>query len=92
MAEIVASILAENREQVLHAAARAAMDGADWVELRLDRWPLDADLEPVIGAIRLPVLVACRTQEDGGAWRGTLGERRELFGAALSAEIGRAHV
>ena len=37
MAEIVASILAENREQVLHAAARAAMDGADWVELRLDR-------------------------------------------------------
>ncbi|MEY4675083.1 MAG: Shikimate dehydrogenase [Planctomycetota bacterium] len=85
MAEIVASILAENREQVLHAAARAAMDGADWVELRLDRWPLDADLEPVIGAIRLPVLVACRTQEDGGAWRGTLGERRELFGAALSA-------
>lgn len=85
MAEIVASILAENREQVLHAAALAAMDGADWVELRLDRWQLGADLEAVIGAIRLPVLVACRTPEDGGSFRGTLGERRELFGAALAA-------
>ncbi|MBL8729768.1 MAG: type I 3-dehydroquinate dehydratase [Planctomycetes bacterium] len=85
MALIVASLLAESREQVARAAAKAAMAGADWVELRLDRWPTGADLAPVISACRLPVLVACRTPDDGGSFRGTLNERRELFQRALVA-------
>ncbi|MGE3175251.1 MAG: type I 3-dehydroquinate dehydratase [Planctomycetota bacterium] len=85
MAQILASIEAEGRDQTLRQAERAAMAGADWVELRLDRWPAEADLAALIGAIRLPVLVAIRTPDDGGSFRGSLAERRELFGKALAA-------
>ena len=84
MARIVASIFAESREQVARAAAKAAMAGADWLELRLDRWQR-ADLTPLFSGLRLPALVACRTPEDGGHYRGTLAERRELLSAALDA-------
>ena len=85
MAQLIASVLAHTRDQVLRDAARAAMLGADWLELRLDTWPADEDLTPVFAAVRLPVLVACRTPEDGGGYRGTLGERRELLTQALAA-------
>lgn len=85
MAQIIASAFAESREQVARVAARAAMAGADWLELRLDRWPSGTDLAPTIASSRLPVLVACRTPEDGGQFRGTLGERRELLTQALAA-------
>jgi 3-dehydroquinate dehydratase/shikimate dehydrogenase len=85
MAQIIASIDAAAREGALLLAGRAAMAGADWIELRLDRWPASEDLEALIAAIRLPVLVAIRTPEDGGAFRGSLAERRELFGRALAA-------
>lgn len=85
MAQILASVFATSREQVARAAQRAAMAGADWLELRLDRWPAGHDLAAAIAACRLPVLVACRTPEDGGHFRGTLGERRELLSAALEA-------
>jgi 3-dehydroquinate dehydratase/shikimate dehydrogenase len=85
MALIVASILAEGREATLRAAAQAVMAGADWIELRLDRWPADADLNGLIEPIRVPVLVACRTPEDGGYFRGTQSERRELLSRALDA-------
>src|SRR6185436_7633496 len=85
MAQVIASVFAEKGDQVVRQGARAAMAGADWLELRLDRWPAGQDLGPVLQAIRLPVLVACRTREDGGQFRGTLGERRELLGHALAA-------
>jgi shikimate dehydrogenase/3-dehydroquinate dehydratase type I len=85
MAQIIASVFAESREQVARCAARAAMAGAHWLELRLDRWPRGQELLPVFASVRLPVLVACRTPEDGGQFRGTLGERRELLSEALEA-------
>lgn len=85
MAQIIASVFAESREQVARCAAKAAMAGADWLELRLDRWPRGQELLPAIAAVRLPVLVACRTPEDGGHFRGTLSERRELLSEALEA-------
>ncbi|MBM4062701.1 MAG: type I 3-dehydroquinate dehydratase, partial [Planctomycetes bacterium] len=85
MAQIVASVFAETTEQVVRSAAQAAMAGADWLELRLDRWPPGAELGPALAAVRLPVLVACRTPEVGGHFRGTLLERRELLGRALAA-------
>ncbi len=85
MALIIGSMFAESREQVARAAAKAAMAGADWLELRLDRWPAGADLQPVFAGCGLPVLVACRTPDDGGSFRGTLNERRELFQHALTA-------
>lgn len=83
MVEIIASTFARSREQTLRAAAKAAMAGADWLELRLDHWPLEVDLGTVLGAIALPVLVTCHTPENGGRFRGTLGERRELLNQAL---------
>lgn len=85
MARIIASVFAESREQVQRCAAEAAMAGADWLELRLDRWSPAVDLVPVLAAVRLPVLVACRTPEDGGHFRGTLGERRGLLSHAIEA-------
>lgn len=85
MAQIVASVFATDAVQVARAAARAAMAGADWLELRLDRWPAGHDLGPALAACRLPVLVACRTPDDGGHFRGTAQERRDLLGRALSA-------
>ena len=85
MAEIIASILARGSEQALQQAEHAAMAGADWIELRLDRWPDTADLRATIGSIRLPVLVAIRTEKEGGTFSGSLAERRELFGRALAA-------
>lgn len=85
MAKIIASVLARSREQVVRDAQKAAMLGADWVELRLDAWPPQEDLAPVFSRIRLPVLVACRTPEDGGSYRGTLTARRELLTHALQA-------
>ncbi|MCA8948502.1 MAG: type I 3-dehydroquinate dehydratase [Planctomycetes bacterium] len=85
MPQIIASVFAESREQVLRQAAKAAMAGADWLELRLDRWPLNVDLRPAIAPVQLPVLATCHTPENGGRFRGTLGERRELLTSALLA-------
>jgi 3-dehydroquinate dehydratase/shikimate dehydrogenase len=85
MAKVIASVFAESSEQVARAASKAAMAGADWIELRLDRWPAGADLAPVLGGVRLPVIACCRTRDDGGHFRGTLGERRELLSRALAA-------
>ncbi|MCA8977337.1 MAG: type I 3-dehydroquinate dehydratase [Planctomycetes bacterium] len=85
MAQIIASTFARSRPQVVRAAAKAAMAGADWLELRLDEWPLGDELAPVLAAVRLPVLVACHTPENGGKFRGTLGDRRELLTQALLA-------
>jgi len=85
MAQLVASVFARSAAQVRRDARRAAMLGADWVELRLDAWPAAHDLVPVISGVGLPVLVACRTHEDGGEYRGTLTARRELLSQALRA-------
>ena len=85
MAQIIASMFAQSPGQVLRYARRAAMEGADWLELRLDLWPSGLDLAPVLDALPLPVLAACRTPEDGGQFRGTMAERRSLLSMAIAA-------
>ena len=85
MAEIIVSILVDDVETTRRAAARAAMAGADWIELRLDRWPAEDGFEALIAAVALPVLISCRTPDDGGEYRGTLDQRRLLFERALDA-------
>ncbi|MGC6488885.1 MAG: type I 3-dehydroquinate dehydratase [Planctomycetota bacterium] len=85
MAELIASVFARSPAQVRRDARRAAMLGADWLELRLDSWPAAQDLSSVLRDVALPVLVACRTREDGGEYRGTLTARRELLAHALRA-------
>ena len=85
MAEVVASVFVEEPEAALRAARRAAMSGADWIELRLDNWPHERRIDDLIEAIGLPVLVTCRAPRDGGSWRGTARERIALFEHALEA-------
>ncbi len=85
MPEVVASIMPRTPHEALCLARRAALGGADWIELRLDRWPADARLGPVLGEIALPVLAACRLPRDGGSFRGHEEERRALLGQALAA-------
>ncbi|MCC6670657.1 MAG: type I 3-dehydroquinate dehydratase [Planctomycetes bacterium] len=85
MAERIASVFANGAEQVLRDARRAAMDGADLLELRLDRWPTDGDLSGTLARIALPVLATCRLPRDGGFFAGSLDERRALLRRALEA-------
>ncbi|MEZ5965666.1 MAG: type I 3-dehydroquinate dehydratase [Planctomycetota bacterium] len=85
MAEVIATLFAQSLDATVRAARGAAMSGADWIELRLDRLDRSTDLGPLLAAIGLPVLVTCRTPREGGAYGGSLVERRELLQQALQA-------
>lgn len=87
MAEIIGSILAADAEDLQQQCRQAAMAGADWLELRLDKIPLELNPADVLPQLRLPVLVACRTPRDGGYFHGTLEERRELLLQWLRAGV-----
>ena len=89
MVEIVATIKAEGPAEILRQGRLAAMAGATWLEVRLDHvQPPGAvagvDPKAVLQELQLPVLISCRTPRDGGAFRGTLNERRELLAAWLA--------
>ena len=83
--EVIASIMPRSVGHGRRMARRAAMAGAGWIELRLDEWPLGESLEPMIGAIQLPVLVTIRTPRDAGSFRGSLADRRSLFEHAIES-------
>ncbi|MGA0869408.1 MAG: type I 3-dehydroquinate dehydratase [Planctomycetota bacterium] len=85
MVEVIVSLFARDPEQVVREGRRAAMAGADWIELRLDGWSLDQRLGPVLDALQVPVLVTCRMPRDGGTFRGSLQDRRVLLERALEA-------
>ncbi len=84
MADIIATVFAESPDGARRMASRAAMAGADWIELRLDYLAAHLDLRALIGAIGLPVIATCRTPREGGAFRGTLADRREVLQRALA--------
>lgn len=85
VAEIVASVLPRQPERAREMMQRAAADGADWVELRLDHWPVGADLGSAIASAPLPVLATCRCARDGGAFAGSESERHALLERAVEA-------
>jgi shikimate dehydrogenase/3-dehydroquinate dehydratase type I len=85
MAEIVASIQLRDAAETIRLARRAAQAGADWLELRLDSWPVEAPLEGLFAALPLPAIVTARLPRDGGTFSGTLAERRRLLEHALAA-------
>lgn len=84
MAEIIATVFADVPERAARQARVAAMAGADWIELRLDRFPPLADLRALVGSIGLPVIATCRTTRDGGSFTGSPAARRELLQHALA--------
>lgn len=85
MAEVIVTLWAQALEPTVRAARQAAMGGADWIELRLDRLRPDVDLAAMLPGIGLPVIATCRTPREGGAFAGSLAERRELLQRALQA-------
>lgn len=84
MAEVIATLFAEELASTVRRARRAAMLGADWLELRLDRWR-GGPLAALFASIDLPVIATCRMPRDGGSYNGTEVERRELLQQALLA-------
>ena len=63
---------------------RDSADGADLIELRLDH----LDRPDAIAAIegrRRPVIVTCRASWEGGQFKGSEGERRQILESAINA-------
>ena len=59
---------------------------ADLIELCLDRFVSRPDIPELISGLEKPVIVSCRRQKDGGAFKGTEEERLQLLREALAAE------
>lgn len=64
-------------------AQRDAVTGADLVELRLDTVS-DPSAAGALSGRRLPVLVTCRSQAQGGHFKGSEEERRAILSEALA--------
>ncbi len=83
MTEVIATVFADG-EAAVSAARSAAIQGADWIELRFDRWPKARDPKDLVARVSLPVIATCRVDRDGGAFTGTLADRRILLQRALA--------
>lgn len=70
-------------------AARDAAIGADMIELRVDGIT-DLDIQRVLLNRRLPVIVTCRPEWEGGQFAGAEDDRRRILARAL--ELGADYV
>jgi len=87
-AKIVASILTTSTEQMAHAVA-CSTEGADLVELRVDALR-DPDLERLRSLRDKPLVLTCRSPEEGGKFEGSEQERLAILRKAL--ELGFDYV
>jgi 3-dehydroquinate dehydratase / shikimate dehydrogenase len=83
---ICVTIVQESRRLALADMLNAAMLGADLVEVRLDKFEKDANLNELVAARRKPILFSCRRPQDGGEWQGADDERLILLRAAVIAK------
>jgi 3-dehydroquinate dehydratase/shikimate dehydrogenase len=83
--ELIATVMADSTAGVGWRVRRAAMAGADWIELRFDRWPRGDDLGELVATVDLPVIATCRVPRDGGFFDGPRDDRRELLQRAIDA-------
>ncbi|MHB0877108.1 MAG: type I 3-dehydroquinate dehydratase, partial [Anaerolineae bacterium] len=81
--------MAGRMPDVLSGVRRAAADGADLVEMRLDLIP-DYDLAALLGECPLPAIVTHRPEREGGAYRGSEDERLAVLRHAIA--LGAAYV
>lgn len=82
---------------MVRSAAQARADavtaremGADLVELRVDEFYTGAESGEVAGLIRecaAPAILTCRSEREGGSWRGTDSELAELYAAGVEAGV-----
>ncbi len=92
MVEIVVPVAAADAVGIAAQAQQAAAEGADLVEIRLDRCARIArehgGLQAIIArisALALPAIVTIRHQSEGGDWDGDEAERAMLYAAADQA-------
>lgn len=71
MTRLAVAIMVEDLDQALGAAARAAEQGADLVEFRIDRFTHDPEsVNRLIERSSLPCVVTCRPEWEGGYFDG----------------------
>jgi 3-dehydroquinate dehydratase/shikimate dehydrogenase len=83
---ICVTIVQESRRLALADMLNAAQLGADLVEVRLDKFDKDANLNELVAARKKPVLFSCRRPQDGGEWNGAEDERLMLLRSAVVAK------
>ena len=57
----------------------------DLIELCLDHFINEPDVGELIKMVDKPILVSCRREQDGGAWKGTETQRMSLLREAIVA-------
>jgi 3-dehydroquinate dehydratase/shikimate dehydrogenase len=84
-------VVSPSMEAALTDIESARAQGADLVELRLDRIGPPVDPGPLVrAAAEMRVIVTCRPEREGGSWTGDEGERLRLL--RRGAEAGAAYV
>jgi 3-dehydroquinate dehydratase/shikimate dehydrogenase len=75
---ICISIAQESRRMALADMVNASAQ-CDLLDVRLDRFAKAADVGELITHKPKPIILSCRRQQDGGAWRGSEEERLALL-------------
>ncbi len=76
--------IGRSRHKMMIAEHKAlAEQGAELIELRLDRLARLPNLARLITDRPTPVVITCRRPQDGGRWRGTEEQRQTLLRAAI---------
>jgi len=84
--QLAVAITVESLGQAHAAAARAAEQGADLVEYRVDRFTDDlAAIAQLVEGSPLPCVFTCRPKWEGGAFEGADAARLPVFEAALNS-------
>lgn len=90
MLKICIPLGAATNRLLLELIARAGQEPADLLEYRLDYLEEAPDLERLLAAANLPVIVTCRSLKEGGRHQGSPAERRDILRRA--AQSGAAYL
>lgn len=81
---VIATVVESEPRAIDEAISRAALAGADMIEVRLDAAPGVAP-EQIGARAAVPLLASCRAERDGGWFRGSEDERVRLLARAARA-------
>jgi len=90
MSHLAVAIMVQSLESALADAARAAEQGADLVEYRLDHLP--ADVTALVQRSALPCIVTCRPRWEGGECDADDAARLAVFQQALAGPSQPAYI